>query len=119
MADNRIIIKNPKVLRALLMHRYDLRLVEVIVWIAENYPMVLTEGWRIARHGADLHATDPVRAIDIRSWIYENPVGIAQVINQKFVYDPNRPDMDVAVLHAVEGGVMHFHLQAHQNTRRR
>lgn len=68
----------------------------------------------------DLHGTQPVRAIDLRTWCYPDKLmyEIFHKVNQIWIYDPKRPDKDVAVVHDAGSG-LHAHVQVHPNTVRR
>jgi hypothetical protein len=114
-------VKNEDVLFGLMEKRFDLMLCRIIRWIAKEVvdgAMVITEGYRKQRHPNDLHGLTPVRAVDLRSHIYEDPEQIAQEINDAWQYDPGRPHMQVCVFHDTGEGP-HFHIQTHPNTRRR
>ena len=62
-----------------------------------------------------IHGTNPLRAIDLRSWTMRNPEIIAEKINKAWIYDPKRPEYKVCVYHNIGQGY-HFHLQVHDNT---
>lgn len=114
----KIEVKNDHVLKSLLVHPFDPKLIEVVCWIMrDNEGGVITEGFRIQKHKNDLHGLIPVRAIDIRSWCYSNPASIEKRINFYWQYDYNRPDMKVCFFHNDQGE--HFHIQVHPHTRRR
>ncbi len=120
--EHNIKIKNAEVLSSILGHVFHPVLIDVIVWVAISFGLMITEGWRPRRHASDLHGVpDPVRAIDLRSWFYrpEKATQIEQAINNRWIYDPNRPNMKVAMIHKVKGGALHFHIQVHPNTVRR
>ena len=112
-------VKNADVFRSLCERRFSPLLLSIIEWIGSEYGVMITEGYREKRHRNDLHGTQPVRAIDCRSWDY--PAGweteIERVVNQMWQYDPWRPEMKVCVWHNVGQGV-HFHVQVHPNTRK-
>ena len=114
----KIQVKNVEVLKALLSRRIHPMLLEIIFWIAEKHGLCFTEAYRAPRGRGDIHCTDPLRAVDLRSWFYEEDVAynIESSINQIWQYDPSRPDMRVAMIHQVEGGALHFHIQVHPNT---
>lgn len=112
-------IKNIDVLRSILSHKCDIKLEKILAWW-EQYvgDFVITEFYRPQRHGNDLHGVEPVRAIDLRSWIYSDPEWVCNRCNLSWVYDPNRPEKKVCVYHNAGSG-KHFHIQVHPNTRRR
>ena len=104
-------VKSNKVLENLLVHRYHKDLSFMLNWISVRYSdLVVTSGYRVGDTG--VHGTDPCRGMDIRSWIYSNPQGIVDDINEHFIYDTDRPKKKCAMLHSVGDG-MHIHLQVH------
>ncbi len=110
-------IKNTAVLATLLTMPVDRRLVMVILWWMERFgKLVVTEAWRKSIHKHDLHGLTPLRAIDLRSWIYTDPQVIADIVNTAWVYDPKRPSKQVCVYHKTKKGAFHFHVQVHPNT---
>lgn len=113
-------VKNKEVLESLLIHPFDLKLIEIIKWIiVDNEKIMITEGFRLQRHKNDLHGLIPVRAMDIRSFTYDNPVEVAKIINRYWEYDYNRPNMKVCVYHEIGSGGQHLHVQVHKRTRKR
>jgi hypothetical protein len=67
---------------------------------------------------SDIHDTNPLRAFDIRSWMFsvDECEEIRDRVNEEFTYDPTRPDKKVCVYHGVGKNAIHFHLQVHPNT---
>lgn len=118
--DHNIRIKNAEVLAGLMSHVFDAVLIDIMVWIAETYGLCITEGWRKRRHRNDLHGLIKPRANDIRSWFYRTDKAheIESAINRRWIYDPLRPEKDVAWIHD-SGEGEHFHIQTHPNTIRR
>jgi len=112
-----ICIKDKSVLNSLFLVEYDKTLVEIISWLAGEYPeaVVITCGYRAGDKG--VHGTLPCRGIDIRSWSFKSPDRVANYINYEWEYDPKRPDKKVALYHNVGSG-LHIHLQSHLRTRR-
>ncbi len=113
-------IKDPGILVGLMKKPFTPMLVEIVSWVAKTYGLVMTESYRHQRHPNDLHGVDPVRAVDLRSWCYDGDMAhqIRDEINQKWAYDPIRPDRQVAIIHDIGQGV-HFHIQVHPRTERR
>ena len=110
-------IKDPDVLIGLIAWQFHHKLQALIRWVVTHYSNVtITESYRPQRHNNDLHGTVPVRAIDIRSWVYPDPDKIEETINGAWEYDFERPDMKCCVFHG-PGENAHFHLQVHKNTR--
>ena len=113
-----ICYKNCNVERAAAQMRRDPKLSILLAWWYDKFPKktIITESWRPARHPGDLHSLVPYRAIDLRSWIFSNPVAIADMVNEAWIYDPQRPSKKCCVYH---GEAKHFHLQVHPNTIKR
>lgn len=110
-------VKNTEVLSSLLSHAYHYKLVSIICWICETWPeTVITEGWRPKKHDNDLHGLG--RANDLRDRVYDDPQAVCDAINDKWEYDPKRPDYVVCKYHD-SGNGLHFHIQVHPNTRQR
>jgi hypothetical protein len=116
-----IIIKNTEVLTGLMERRFDPILIQIILWVAKNYGLRMSESYREKQHMNDLHGTQPVRAIDLSYWVYtpETASLISNEINNAWIYDPGRPTMLVSLIHKVAKGQLHFHLQVSHKTRRR
>ena len=109
-----IIIKDEETLEGLLF-AYHPTLVKIVLFVfAYEGKICITCGYREGDIG--VHGTVPCRGIDLRSWIYPNPQDIVDRVNSKWIYDPDRPDMKCAVLHATKSGALHIHLQVHPNT---
>ena len=96
-------------------------LVKLIMWLAEyTGEIVITSGRRYrALYAGDsgIHMTDPLRAMDIRYYIYNDPDKLCDIINQAWEYDRTRPRFQCAKLHDTGRG-LHFHLQVHDRTRK-
>ena len=118
-ADGRVMIevKDIKVLSALLKVPYHPALDDILLWIYKREGKLLfTDGFRPGDPGC--HGTNPCRAVDLRSWIFDNPETVCAMINNYWVYDPERPFKNVCKYHNVGNG-WHFHIQVHPNTKRR
>ena len=98
------------------------KLVDVIQWIIEyTGEVIVTSGLRfrtLYANDSGIHLIVPLRALDIRYYIYNDPSKLCDIINQHWVYDPRRPKLKVAVLHNTGMG-MHFHIQVHERTKER
>ena len=111
-------VKNTDVLKSLMQHPFDPKLIEVIEWFFTKFRKgVITEGFRESQHPGDLHGLSPVRAVDLRSWCYDEPVKMEYTINNYWLYDFERPHMKVALFHNRLYGAEHFHIQVHPNTK--
>jgi len=111
--------KDKKVLQNCFRNGWHPKLIEVMVWILENFSgIIMTEAWRLSLHGGDVHCTNPLRAFDLRSWVFKDPKLVETKINQAWEYDSKRPEKNVAWFHD-SGYGSHFHIQVHPNTQRR
>ena len=121
MNPGEIIIKDHDILIGLMERRFSPLLIKIIADVAREHGLVMTESYREKRHMNDLHGTQPVRAIDLRSWCYPDKKAyeIRHEINRRWQYDPRRPDKQCAIIHKVGNGGLHFHIQVHPNTMRR
>ncbi len=98
-------------------------LIDVLIWVSQlkKMEMIVTSDFRDKRiHANDpaIHGTNPLRAIDLRSWTMRNPDLTKDKINSVWVYDPSRPKLQVCVYHDIGKGY-HFHLQVCDNTKQR
>lgn len=113
-----IYVKDIEVLVQVMAVASHPRLLEVLSWICSKHDglVYITSGHR---HGdTGVHGTDPLRAVDLRSRIFQQPKAIEVGINKAWEYDPERPEKQVAWWHQAESGY-HIHIQVHDNTRRR
>lgn len=111
-------IKNHKVLESLLVQRAHSKLIALVTWFVCRYSETVLTGGFEQRAGASVHSVVPYRGMDVRSRIYKDPQGVADDVNDHWVYDPDRPWLMCAVYHDTGRGP-HIHLQAHVNTSRR
>jgi len=110
-------IKSKAVMVQLLKAVYDEKLIEILDWLYDLHPeFVFTCGFRAGDPGT--HGTDPCRAVDLRSWVFNSPETIRAEINNTWLYDPDRLNKKVCKYHDTGSGD-HFHIQVHYNTRRR
>jgi hypothetical protein len=110
-------VKDEETLKGVLFGFHP-QVVEIVLFIyAMEGDLVITCGYREEDDG--VHGTFPCRGIDLRSWMYLEPEKIAKRINEKWIYDPERPDKPCCKLHKTKKGGMHFHIQVHPNTKLR
>lgn len=130
--------KDIRVCRNLWEHSYAPILVSLAFWCMEHEPdLIFTSGYRAGDEG--VHGTVPGRGLDGRGWNLWNPKQLCEKVNEKWVYDPSRPDMKCAIYHAYCShckkehrwdysdrctecgtymkGEWHIHLQVHQKTK--
>jgi hypothetical protein len=119
-----IYVKDTDVLISLMQVGSHPILLDVVHWLCNRFPQLIcvTDGHRPG--DPKCHGTDPLRAIDIRSTLFQAPKAIEVEINNHWEYDPERTHMGVAKYHRVKNpdgswGGYHFHIQVHPNTRRR
>jgi len=90
------------------------KLTEFMWWFLElTGEAVVTSAWR-RRPG--IHNTDPLRALDLRSWLYNKPEKMADYINSKWSYDSLRPKLNVCIYHEVNKHGIHYHIQVSSYT---
>lgn len=120
MATKKIEVKDVDVLRSLINRRWDPVLLDIALWVAQEYGLCFTQGWRDEGRAGDVHNTDPLRAMDLRSWFYrpDEALEIEARINAIWIYDHNRPEKQCAWIHDSGRGI-HFHVQVHPHTKRR
>ncbi|OEU68491.1 MAG: hypothetical protein BBJ57_07375 [Desulfobacterales bacterium PC51MH44] len=113
--------KNKQVFLNYHQHAKHPAMVELLWWLEGRVELILTSAYRkrpIHAKDSGIHAIIPIRAVDIRSWIFKNPHKIEKSINDIWIYDPKRPNLKCCVLHDSGHGV-HCHIQVHNNTVRR
>ena len=95
-------------------------LAAIFYWTAHRlFDVVVTSAYRANDPG--VHGTLPrYRGLDIRSYIYADPQGMADMINANWVYDVGNPTRKpVALYHEVidkkteKSKGVHIHLQCH------
>ena len=114
-----IIINDHKSLKGLLMVPFHPRMVGLMLWIFIRLSKVIFSSTfrekKVHDKDTGIHMTNPCRAIDISSHIYEDPESICSDINEHWKYDEKRPEMVCAQVHDVGLG-KHIHLQVHDRT---
>jgi len=83
-------------------------------WLNEFGETVVTSAFRYGDKG--VHGQNPLRAVDLRSWIYSNPAGMARYANTIWIYSPQRPKKKCVLYHNVRDKGIHFHLQVCDQT---
>jgi len=74
---------------------------------------MITSAYRPGDEG--VHGQMPVRGIDLRCFDRQTAKIVEENTNEKWVYDPDRPSMQVCIAHDTGQG-FHLHLQCHRNT---
>jgi len=119
---------NKRVMQSFFSVAIHPMLFEIVYFVYQKYgKLVITSAWRsrkIHPHDSGIHTIkEPyLRALDLRSSVYDDPVYVEYEINQRFQYDPKRPKMKCALFHEsfdFKGKSLkkHFHLQVHDRTR--
>ena len=109
-------LKNLNVLEDMLKVGWSPILIAVLKWMIVRYSkdhILITSAYREGDPG--VHGINPLRGLDLRSTVFEDPEQVVEDINSHWKYDPSRPEMKVALLHDVGKGI-HFHVQVHPNT---
>jgi hypothetical protein len=85
--------------------------------VMEEEP-VNTSNFRPGDRG--LHGTLPLRAWDLKCRDSVEGERIEDEVNERWIYDPDRPKFKVCLYHENRSGRgKHLHIQVHPNTRRR
>ena len=94
------------------------KLRRILTWLEyeTGFEFCNTSPYRIGDKG--VHGTLPLRGWDIRCRNKKIGAAIRSVINQNWIYDPDRPSKKCCMLHG-EGKNLHLHVQVHPNTVRR
>jgi len=112
-------IKSWKTLKGMLIVAFHPKMVALAEWLSVRLSEVtFTSAYRAKKiHAKDsgIASTIPCRHLDIRSFVYSHPERIVDDINGKWIYDPERPHLKVAILHDTGQGI-HIHLQVHNRT---
>lgn len=118
----KIEFKNEEIFRNFCLVPMHFKMQNLLVWLSSNdYNLVVTSAYRrkdVHKNDPRIHRTNPLRAIDLRSWIFKDPEEVVGKINSVWEYDLYRPRLMCCVYHDVGLG-KHFHLQVHENTRLR
>jgi hypothetical protein len=98
------------------------KLTDLLLWIMEyTGEIVVTSARRyrtIHKKDSGIHLTDPLRAADLRSYIYNDAGKLAENINSNWQYDWRRGHLRCAVEHNTGLG-RHLHIQIHERTKRK
>ena len=90
-----------------------LRELAQLVEQATGLEFTVTSLYRINDSG--VHGQLPLRGIDLRCKDQSIGLLVQSMVNQHWIYDPDRPDMKCCMFHDVGQGA-HLHLQVHPNT---
>ncbi len=112
-----ISIKDTSVLISILTIRYHQILIDIVAWLDNIYGRtVITCGYRPNDKGG--HGTDPCTGIDVRSWVFSNPLKVVGHINNEWIYDPRQLRQKVAIIRGTKSE-KHIHLRCCSRTKRR
>ena len=115
LPDMGIRIKDIAVFYGIIAVRWHPKLVEVVTWADQQYPKLLVFT-SAHRPGPGVHGTDPLRAIDLRSRHFIDPVVVCDNFNDEWDY--GKSPYKVCVCHDSGQGI-HFHIQVRDETKRR
>jgi len=114
--------KSAEVFRNFTLVPLHFKMQNLLLWLGDKeYQLIVTSAYRrksVHKNDPRIHRTNPLRAIDLRSWNFGSPFVVAGEINEAWEYDLYRPKLMCCVYHDVGLG-KHFHLQVHENTRLR
>ncbi len=99
----------------------QLIIMDIVVFCEENFSKDVIPTSIYRPFNGKKHSVHNVyRGFDFRSRIFtkEEINAILDYVNDKYIYDPLRPNYKVAIFHNVGYG-WHFHIQCHPRTRRR
>lgn len=108
--------KNHKVLANAFKVRWHPKLIELLIWLTfrtSKGKMILTSTYRSEDSG--VHGTIPLRAFDLRSWVFKNPQDVADDVNKYWSYDPDRAWFNTCLCHDTGKG-WHLHFQVHDKS---
>ena len=108
--------KDNSVLRGMLCRSWHPILINMLEWLLNRYPdkILITCAYE-DRDYPSTHSVEPLRAFDLRSWMFEDPEALAEEINRHWIYDYDRMEKKVALYHD-SGRGPHLHIQVHENT---
>ncbi len=89
-------IKNPTILQELVSVPWHPQLIEIISWLSYKFRghIYFTSGYR---EEDGIHGTDPLRAIDLRSRVFDNPIEVRDLINLNWDY--GKTNYQVCIYH--------------------
>lgn len=99
------------------MEDLDIRIRKIAVDIEHQFGIELTLTSGIRPNDDGVHAFG--RGLDFSCPDRHLGRMLEAFVNQKYEYDPDRPEKKCALYHRVDGGEWHLHLQSHPNTRPR
>lgn len=96
----------------------DKRLREIVIYVEQSTGMefTITSLYRIGDDG--VHGQLPLRGIDLRIRSYGVGKIVEGLVNDRWIYDIDRPALNCALLHG-SGKNLHLHLQSHPKTEAR
>ena len=103
----------------LIFYRFNrvnlhIKLANMLLWTQKTFgEVVITSAYRMDDPG--VHGQNPLRGLDIRSYIYDDPTRVARLINEAWIYDLDRVTKTCALFHN-SGKGDHIHLQVCDKT---
>ena len=90
----------------------------ILLWVEKEtgFEFTITSLYRMNDIG--VHGQLPLRGTDLRVRDLMSGKVLEELVNDKWTYDPTRPDKKCAYLHG-SGANLHLHLQVHPNTVRK
>lgn len=102
MSSAYIDFKTTKVLESTLSVSWHPMLVKLYLWELIRYGserLLITCGYE-ERGYSSVHSVIPLRGFDLRERYFKNAEEVATDINHHWIYDPERPEMNVVRLHS-------------------
>ena len=93
----------------------DPKLRSLGIWIEKKTGMefTITSLYRMGDSG--VHGTLPLRGLDLRCRSLEVGLAVEKLVNDNWIYDPNRTGLKCCFLHGDDSN-LHFHFQVHPET---
>ena len=96
----------------------ELKLRTIATWLEAQTGLEFTATSLCRIGDTGVHGAIPLRGIDIRMRSTDIGEALQNMINASWQYDPERPNMNCALLHGKQSN-MHIHLQTHPRTIKR
>lgn len=87
----------------------------IALYLEERTGLTLTVTSLYRINDTGVHGATPLRGIDFRMRSPLIGEAFENMVNCRWVYDPDRPEKQCAVLHG-RGSNLHLHVQVHDNT---
>lgn len=103
-------------LRGMINVPWHVNLLKLYSWVELRFQNTIITCAYEPRNYSSVHSVIPLRGLDIRSRVYNNPEAIVVAINKVWDYDPKRRGLFLCAKYHDAGRGAHIHLQVHDNT---